>query len=89
MKKEIGKTESSRQYAAAYELHYGSENLLEAFAHYQNILREYPNSKESGYACSQRQNVINGMVPKEERLKSQVKLATAIFEKETYFRATI
>ncbi|MBN2343129.1 MAG: hypothetical protein JXX29_19190 [Deltaproteobacteria bacterium] len=82
MKKEINNTESSRQYAAAYELHYGSENLREAFTHYQNILREHPKSKEAGYARSQLQNIIRGMVPKEELLESQVKLATAIFDKE-------
>jgi hypothetical protein len=73
-------TEAGRQYAAAYEIHYGSKNLRKAFELYKKILTDHPDTKEAGYAKSQIQNIVNTIVPKEERLDSQMDLAAAIFE---------
>ena len=76
-------TEAGRQYAAAYETHYGSKNLRDAFGLYKRILADHPDTKEAGYAKSQIQNIVNTVVPKEERLDSQMDLAATVFQKMT------
>ena len=73
-------TEVGRQYAAAYEAHYKTKNLREAFKLYKAIMTAHPGTKEAGYANSQIQNIVNAVVPKEERLGVQMDLATAVFE---------
>ena len=73
--------EAARQYAAAYEFHYAHKNLREAFKLYKEILATYPDTKEAGYAKSQIQNIVNAVVPKEERLSVQMDLAAAAFER--------
>lgn len=74
-------TEAGRQYAAAYDTHYGSKNLRGAFEQYKKILADHPDTKEAGYATSQIQNIVNAIVPKEERLHRQMDLAATIFQK--------
>ena len=76
-------TEAGRQYAAAYEFHYNSQNLRKAFELYKEIMADHPDTKEAGYAKSQIQNIVNTIVPKEERLDSQMDLAAAVFKKTT------
>jgi len=71
---------SVQQYALAYGLHYESENLKQAFEQYKHILLEFPDTPEAGYARSQIQHIVNAMVPREEILESQMKLATAAFD---------
>ena len=73
-------TEAGRQYAAAYEFHYKSQNLRKAFELYKEILADHPDTKEAGYAKSQIQNIVNSTVPKEEQLDTQMDLAAAFFE---------
>ena len=73
-------TAAGRQYAAAYETHYSSHNLRKAFELYKRILADHPDTKEAGYAKSQIQNIVNTVVPKEERLDTQMDLAAAVFE---------
>ncbi|MBN2716739.1 MAG: hypothetical protein JXX14_12875 [Deltaproteobacteria bacterium] len=74
-------TEAKKQYSVAYETHYKQGDLREAFALYRNILSNFPNTREAGYARSQIQHIVNAMVPKEDRLESQIRLASAVFEK--------
>ena len=74
-------TEAGRQYAAAYEIHYATKNLREAFGLYKGIIAAHPTTKEAGYAKSQIQNIVNAVVPKEERLGIQMDLAAAVFER--------
>lgn len=76
-------TEAGRQYAAAYDIHYGSNDLREAFKLYRKIMTDYPDTKEAGYAKSQIQNIVSIIVPKEERLEIQMDLASAVFDKDT------
>jgi hypothetical protein len=52
-------TEAGRQYAAAYETHYGSKNLREALEQYKKILAVHLGTKEAGYAKSQIQNIVS------------------------------
>jgi hypothetical protein len=73
-------TEAGRQYAAAYEIHYATKNLREAFKLYKAIMTAHPDTLEAGYAKSQIQNIVNAVVPKEERLGVQMDLAAAVFE---------
>jgi hypothetical protein len=73
-------TEAGRQYAAAYEIHYATKNLREAFKLYKGIMASHPDTKEAGYAKSQIQNIVNIVVPKEERLGIQMDLASSVFE---------
>ena len=74
-------TGAGRQYAAAYEIHYATKNLLEAFKLYKAIMTAHPGTREAGYAKSQIQNIVNAVVPKEERLGVQMDLAAAVFER--------
>lgn len=80
MNNEKKQTKAGQQYADAYETHYGSQNLKGAFAAYKQILADFPDSREAGYASSQIQNIVNATVPKAKRLESQIKLATAVFD---------
>ena len=73
-------TEAGRQYAVAYETHYKSQNLHIAFELYRKILADHPGTKEAGYAKSQIQNIVKTIVPKEERLDTQMDMAAAVFE---------
>jgi hypothetical protein len=65
------------------EIHYGIKNLREAFERYKKILADHSDTKEAGYAKSQIQNIVNTVVPKEERLDSQMDLTAAVFENMT------
>jgi hypothetical protein len=80
MSSDTQKTEAGRQYAAAYEIHYANKNLRDAFKLYKEILIAYPDTKEAGYAKSQIQNIVNAVVPQEERLGVQMDLAAAALE---------
>ncbi len=73
-------TEAGRQYTAAYEIHYATKNLSEAFKRYKAIMTAHPGTKEAGYSESQIQNIVNVVVPKEERFGAQLDLAAAIFD---------
>lgn len=81
MKNQKSQTAAGRQYLDAYETHYEFGDLRKAFSLYREILSSYPNTREAGYARSQIQHIVNAMVPKEERLESQIDLAAAVFEK--------
>lgn len=71
--------EVTELYADAYTIHYANNDMRKAFGLYRRILARYPYSKEAGYAASQIQNIINTVVPEEERLTVQMDVAAARF----------
>jgi hypothetical protein len=56
-------------YEIAYKNHYTSKNIDDALIVYQQIIREYPDSPESGYAKTQIAN-IEKMSPEEKEKRS-------------------
>jgi hypothetical protein len=42
----------------------------------------YPGTQEAGYSCTQVQNIVNAVVPKQELVDAQMELAFAHLEHE-------
>ena len=80
MREDTEMTEAGRHYAAAYKTHYETKDLRKAFELYKGVMVDHPNTKEAGYSKSQIQNIVNAVVPKEERLESQMDLASAVLD---------
>jgi hypothetical protein len=87
MRTETEPTESSRQYAAAYAAHYTERDLPLALQLYQKLMASHPNAQEAGYARMQVQNITNAVVPKQELLEAQIKLARVHFEHDGFLDA--
>ena len=75
-------TEAGRQYAAAYAAHYTGRDLPVALQLYKKVMASHPSTQEAGYSRTQVQNIVNAVVPKQELLDAQIKLAHAHFEHE-------
>ncbi|MBN2524915.1 MAG: hypothetical protein JXR76_00890 [Deltaproteobacteria bacterium] len=73
--KHIEKSEVGRQYLAAYEMQYESEDLREALVLYEGVITAFPESAEAGYSRSQINHIVRAVVPKQELFDAQVKLA--------------
>ena len=70
-------TEASRQYAAAYAAHYTGHDLLAALQLYSKVVASHPGAQEAGYSRTQVHNIVNTVVPKQELLDAEMKLALA------------
>jgi hypothetical protein len=77
--KDIELTEVGRLYVATYTMHHTTKNLRKAFELYKNIITKHPSTKETAYAKCQIQNIVNTVVPDDERLSIQMDLAAAQF----------
>jgi hypothetical protein len=75
MEKEANQTEAGKKYAEAYAAHYAQRDLPLAFQLYQSVVTSHTSSAEAGYARHQLQNIINDVVPKQELLDAQIRLA--------------
>ena len=80
MREDTEMTEAGRHYAAAYNTHYKTKDLRKAFELYKDVMVDHPDTKEAGYSKSQIQNIVNAVVPKEERFETQMDLASAVFD---------
>ncbi len=74
------RTEANRQYSAAYAAHYTEHDLPSALRLYRQVIALHPGDPEAEYSRAQIQNIVNEVVPKQELLDAQVKLAMAHFE---------
>lgn len=79
MKRDIGRTEASRQYAVAHAAHYEAKDLRGALLLYQAVLAAHPDTQEAGYARSQIQNIIKEVIPERELLEAQMDRAMVHF----------
>jgi len=75
-------TEVSRQYASAYDAHYTAKAIHKAFALYEHIIADHPDTREAGYSRSQVQNIVNAVVPKKKIMDSLLELARIHFDQD-------
>ena len=75
-------TEAGRQYAAAYAAHYTGHDLPVALQLYMNVIASHPDAQEAGYSHSQIENIVNTVVPKQDLLDAQIKMALHRFPQE-------
>jgi hypothetical protein len=73
-------TEAAREYAAAYAAHYTERDLAMALELYKKLMASHASAREAGYSRTQVQNIVNGVVPKQELLDAQMELALARLE---------
>ena len=73
-------TMASRAYDKAHAAHYATKDLRNALGLYEGVLADYPDKQEADYSRSQMQNIVNGVVPKDDLLAAQVELALARLE---------
>ena len=74
--------EAGQQYASAYDTHYMTKDIHKALELYEDIVADYPGTKEAGYSISQVQNIVNAVVPKEEIMDSLMGLARIHFDQK-------
>jgi hypothetical protein len=74
------RTEAARAYAAAYAAHYSERDLAMALQLYENLIASHASAREAGYSRTQIQNIVNTLVPPQERLGAQLELALARLE---------
>jgi len=77
MREQSDLTGSGRAYAAAYAAHYSERNLAAALQLYSELIASRPNAPEAAYSRAQIQNIVNVVVPEQERLDAQIGLALA------------
>jgi hypothetical protein len=80
-------TEAGRQYASAYNAHYTTKEIDKAFALYEHIISDHPDTREAGYSRSQIQNIVNAVVPKKEIMDSLLELARVHFDQDVPLNA--
>lgn len=76
MGKDAKLTEVAQQYSVAHAAHYGAKNLRGALGLYKSIITAHPGTPEAEYSRSQIQNIVKNVVPGEELLEAQIKLAS-------------
>jgi len=75
MSTDRGDKQASDKYAKAYAAHYKTKKLEDAIALYREIIKSHESAPEAGYSRSQLMNIVSSVVPGEELLSAQVKLA--------------
>jgi len=71
-------TKAGQQYEAAYSAHYKMKNLQEALELYKDVLTTHPGTQEAGYSRAQIRNIVKSVVPEQDLLDAEMKLALAI-----------
>lgn len=82
MRNETALTDAGRQYAAAYAAHYTGRDLPVALRLYMKVVASHPSAREADYSRMQVHNIVNAVVPKQELLDAEMKLALAHFQDE-------
>ena len=72
--------DAAREYAAAYAAHYSERDLAKALRLYKKIMASHASAPEAGYSRTQVQNIVDAVVPEQELLDAQMKLALARLE---------
>jgi hypothetical protein len=80
MRNKTEPTEANREYATAYAAHYTERDLPSAMRLYKQIMASHPSDPEAEYSRAQIQNIVSSVVPRQELLDVQMKLAATHFE---------
>ena len=83
MGRDSGDKQASAKYEKAYAAHYKTKNLEDAITLYQEIIKSHAATPEAGYARAQLLNIVGNVVPPEELLAAQVKLALGRLKKKS------
>ena len=75
-------TDVGQEYAAAYDAHYTTKDMNEAFVLYERLIAAHPHTQEAKYSRSQVQNIVNAVVPKQEIMDALVELAHTHFKQD-------
>ena len=75
-------TDVGQEYAAAYDVHYTTKDMHEAFVLYGRLIAAHPDTQEAKYSRTQVQNIVNTVVPKQEIMDAMVELALTHFEQD-------
>ncbi len=71
---------ASREYHDAYAAHYSARDLPLAMRLYEKLLASYPETQEGKFSRMQIRNIVNSVVPKQELLDAEIRLARTHFE---------
>jgi hypothetical protein len=82
MRNELTPSGAGRDYEAAHNMHYKTKNLDTALGLYQDIIGAHPDSDEAAYSRTQIQNIAKSLVPKDELMLAEIKMARAHIEPE-------
>ena len=80
MSSDNGPSEAGERYATAHEAHYTAKDRRAALGLYEDLLSDFPESPEAGYARSQIQNIVHSAVPAELLFEAQAELARQFLE---------
>jgi hypothetical protein len=72
--------EAAREYAAAYAAHYSERDLATALQLYKKLTASHAGAGEAGYSRTQIQDIVKLVVPEQELLDTQMKLACICLE---------
>jgi hypothetical protein len=76
-------TEAAHEYSAAYTAHYSQPDLAMALALCQKLIASHASTREAGYSRTQVQNIVNAIVPEDERLGAGTALALTRIESQS------
>ena len=68
-------------YAEAYRAHYSTLDLTLALRLYLEVVYTFPNAQESEWSRGQIKNIVRDVVPNDELMDAQFKLAAALLAK--------
>ena len=75
------RSDEARAYAEAYAAHYSERNLAAALQLYRDLIASHAGTPEARYSRMQIQNIVNALVPPQELLDAQLRLALARLER--------
>jgi hypothetical protein len=76
-------TEAARAYSVAYAAHYSQRDLAMALGPYRELIASHTSTREAGYSRTQVQNIIDAIVPEDERLDAETALALTRIESQS------
>ena len=80
MRNVTASTEAGREYATAYAAHYTGRDLPVALQLYMKVIASHPDTQEATYSRAQVHNIVNSVVPRQELLDAEIRLARSHFE---------
>ncbi len=75
-----GPPEADERYTTAHDAHFAEKDQHAALGLYEDLLSDFPESQEAGYARSQIQNIVHNVVPLRVLVEIQAELARQYFE---------
>jgi hypothetical protein len=76
-------TEAARAYSAPYAAHYSERDLAMALGLYRKLIASHAGTREADYSRAQVQNIVNAIIPEDERLDAETALALTRIESQS------